>query len=203
MLKKTLIAGMAFLMLSCGNQKKEESDSGTGSLIDNVSNLNKVAKSADKMEELSTKLKKLTPLTNDELKAAVPETLDGLKRKSFSAGGYAVTGLSTIEAEYGDDTKYVKVGIIDGAGESGSAIISLMAMTLSMDKESESNGTVTKTVDVNGIRSITEETKSENSVSSSIKFLYKDRYSVSLDGTGYTLPELESFLKSVKLDELK
>ncbi|WP_214227193.1 hypothetical protein [Pedobacter sp. B4-66] len=203
MLKKTLIAGMAFLMLSCGNQKKEESDSGAGNLIDNVSNLNKVAKSADKMEELSTKLKKLTPLTNDELKAAVPETIDGLKRKSFSAGGYAVTGLSTIEAEYGDDIKYVKVGIIDGAGDSGSAIISLMAMTLSMDKESESNGTVSKTVDVNGIRSITEETKSENSVSSSIKFLHKDRYSVSLDGTGYTLQELESFLKSVKLDELK
>lgn len=198
-----MIAGMAFLMLSCGNQKKEESDSGAGNLIDNVSNLNKVAKSADKMEELSTKLKKLTPLTNDELKAAVPETLDGLKRKSFSAGGYAVTGLSTIEAEYGDDAKYIKVGIIDGAGESGSAIISLMAMTLSMDKESESNGTVSKTVDINGIRSITEETKSENSVSSSIKFLYKDRYSVSLDGTGYTLQELESFLKNVKLDELK
>lgn len=203
MLKKTVLAGIAFLMLSCGNQKKEESDSGSGNIIDNVSNLNKVAKSADKMEELSTKLKKLTPLSNDQLKAAVPETLDGLKRKSFSAGGYAVSGLSTIEAEYGDDSKYIKVGIIDGAGESGSAIISLMAMTLSMDRESESNGTVSKTVDVNGIRSITEETKSESSVSSSIKFLYKDRYSISLDGTGYNLQELESFSKSVKLDELK
>ncbi len=203
MLKKTLVAGMAFLMLSCGNQKKEEGDSGSGSVIDKVSNLNKMANSADKMEELSAKLKKLTPLTNDELKAAVPETLDGLKRKSFSAGGYAVAGMSTIEAEYGDDAKYVKVGIIDGAGESGSAIISLMAMTLSMDRESESNGTVSKTVDVNGIRSITEETKSENSVSSSIKFLYKDRYSVNLDGTQYTLQELEAFLKSLKLDQLK
>lgn len=203
MLKKSVLAGMAFLMLSCGNQKKEESDSGTGSVIDKVSNLNKVAQSADKMEEMTAELKKLTPLTNEQLKAAVPETLDGLKRKSFSAGGYAVSGLSTIEAEYGDDIKYVKVGIIDGAGESGSAIISLMAMTLSMDRESESNGTISKTVDVNGIRSITEETKSESSVSSSIKFLYKDRYSVSLDGTGYSLQELESFLKSVKLDELK
>ncbi|ATP58427.1 hypothetical protein CPT03_19150 [Pedobacter ginsengisoli] len=203
MLKKTLVAGMAFLMLSCGNQKKEEGDSGSGSVIDKVSNLNKMANSADKMEELSAKLKKLTPLTNDELKAAVPETLDGLKRKSFSAGGYAVAGMSTIEAEYGDDAKYVKVGIIDGAGESGSAIISLMAMTLSMDRESESNGTVSKNVDVNGIRSITEETKSENSISSSIKFLYKDRYSVNLDGTQYTLQELETFLKSLKLDQLK
>ena len=56
---------------------------------------------------------------------------------------------------------------------------------------------------INGIRSITEASKSESPVSSSIKFLDKDQYSVSLDGTGYTLQELESFLKSAKLDELK
>jgi len=203
MLRKTMMAGVAFLMLSCGNSKKEEKSSETGGVIENVSNLSKMASSANKIEETTNKLKKLTPLSNDELKAAVPETLNGLKRKSFTAGGLAVSGMSTIDAEYGDDTKYVKVGIMDGAGEAGSAIISLMAMTLSMDTESESNGTKTKTTEVNGIRSVTEDTKSESSVSSSIKFIYKDRYSISLDGVGYSLQELEAFAKELNLSTLK
>lgn len=205
MLRKTMIAGLAFLMLSCSNEKKEENNGGgISEAINNVSNLNKMAKSADKLEELSGKLKAMTPLTNDELKAVVPETLNGLKRKSFTAGGYAaVSGMSSIEAEYGDDVKTVKVSVMDGAGEAGSAIVSLMAMTLAMDTESESNGTKTKTAEVNGIRSVTEETKSESSVSSSIKYLYKDRYSISLDGTGYSLEELEGFMKNLNTSSLK
>jgi hypothetical protein len=155
------------------------------------------------MEELANALKKLTPLTNEELKLAAPETLNGLKRKSYTAGVFAGSGMSSIEAEYGDDTKDVKINIMDGAGESGSALVSLMAMTLNMDTESESNGTITKTANINGIRAITEDTKSDQSVRSSIKYIYKDRYSISLDGTGYTLQELEQFMKNINASTLK
>lgn len=203
MLKRTLIAGVACLLLSCGNEKKEEKNPGISDAISGVSNLNKIAASADQLEEQTSALKKLTPLTNEELKAVVPETLNGLKRTSFTAGALAATGLSSIDASYGDDSKYVKVSIMDGAGESGSAIVSLVAMSLKMDTESESNGTKTKTTEVNGIRSITEDTKSDNSVRSSVKFLVKDRYAVSLDGEGYSLSELESFVKELDLSKLK
>lgn len=204
MLKKTMIAGMAFFMLSCGNSKTEENSTESSSVLDKVSNLSKVADHADKMEELTNKLKGLTPLTNDELKAAVPETLNGLKRKSFNAGGLsAVGGLSSIDAEYGDDNKYVKVGIMDGAGETGSAMVSLLSLSLSMDTESENADTKTKTTEINGIRTLTEDTKRDESVSSSIKFLYKDRYSISLDGTGYTLKELEAFMQGLNTSALK
>lgn len=203
MLRKTLIAGMAFFMVSCGNSNKEEKSTGIGSAVEGVSNLKKMSGAAEKMEEQSNALKKMSPLTNEELKAVVPETLGGLKRKSFSAGALGTTGLSSIDATYGDDTKYIKVGIMDGAGETGSALVSLMAMTLSMDTESESNGTKTKTKEVNGIRSVTEETKTDQSVRSSIKYLYKDRYSISLDGEGYTLEELEGFMKNLNTSSLK
>jgi hypothetical protein len=204
MLKKTMIAGIALFMLSCGNSKKEEQSLESGSVFDKVSNLSKVASSAGKVEELTNKLKGLTPLTNDELKAVVPETLNGLKRKSYNAGGLsAVGGLSSIEAEYGDDTKYIKVGIMDGAGETGSAMVSLLALSLSMNTESENADTKTKTTEINGIRTLTEDTKRDESVSSSIKYLYKDRYSISLDGNGYTLSELESFMKELNTSALK
>lgn len=205
MLRKTMIAGLALLMLSCGNEKKEDksTESSGGGVIEGVSNLNKMAKSADKMKDISEALKKLSPLTNDELKAAVPETLNGLKRKSFSAGGYGMSGMNGIQAEYGDDVKNVKISILDGAGEAGSAVVSLMAMTLSMDTESESNGTKTKTMEIDGHKSITEETKSGETVSSSIKFIYKDRYSIGVDGSGYNLQELESYLKAINTSALK
>ncbi len=205
MLRKTMMAGLALLMLSCGNAKKEEKSdqSSGGGIVEGVSNLNKMAKSADKMKDLSETLKKLTPLTNDELKAVIPETLNGLKRKSFSAGGYGMAGMSAIQAEYGDDNKNVKISILDGAGETGSAVVSLMAMTLSMDAESESNGTKSKTTEINGLRAITEDTKSGESISSSIKYLYKDRYSIGLDGQGYSLSELETYMKALPTSALK
>lgn len=207
-MKRILLACTALFLFSCGgNQKKEEkaSESSGGGIFENVGNLSKMSGAADKMEELTKKLKGLTPLTNAELKAVVPETLNGLKRKSFSAGGIGVSGLSTIEAEYGveDNSKTVGVMIMDGAGETGSAVVSLMSMTLSMDTESESEGKVSKTTEINGIRSMTEDSKSEQSTDSSIKFLYKDRYSVSLDGHGYSLSDLEGFMKALDLSALK
>jgi hypothetical protein len=209
MLKSTLITGMAFLMLSCGNEKKEENNTDTESVnvIEGAKNLSKMSDAASKLEEQTAKLKEMTPLTNDELKAVVPETLGGLKRKSYSAGAMGTVGLSAIDAEYGlesdDTTKRINIGIMDGAGESGSAIVSLLAMGLSMDTESESNGTKSKTTEINGIRAMTEETKIDQTVRSSIKYIVKDRYSINLSGEGYSLAELEAFMKNINTSSLK
>ncbi|TPD65381.1 hypothetical protein [Flavobacterium microcysteis] len=209
MLKNTLITGMAFLMLSCGNEKKEENNTDTESVnvVEGVKNLSKMSDAASTLEEQTAKLKEMTPLTNDELKAVVPETLGGLKRKSYSAGAMGTVGLSAIDAEYGlesdDTTKRINIGIMDGAGESGSAIVSLLAMGLSMDTESESNGTKSKTTEINGIRAMTEETKIDQTVRSSIKYIVKDRYSINLSGEGYSLAELEVFMKNINTSSLK
>lgn len=206
MLKQTMVLGIACLMFSCSGEKKEEKSTESPGIIESVSKLNNAADAMGKVEELSNKLKKETPLTNEELKAVVPETLDGLKRTSYSAGG-TVGDMRTINADYGDkyasNAKSITVLIIDGAGEAGSAVVSLMAMTLGMDTESESEGKKTKTSDVNGIRMQTEETKTEQSSDASIQFLHKDRYSVRLDGKGYTLKELESLLSKLNMDALK
>jgi len=208
MIRKTLLVGTAFLIFACSNDKKEEnkeeeSTSVITKTVNNVSNLSKVEDAAKKMEELSAKLKNIKPLSNDELKAAIPETLNGLKRKSFSAGNYGITGMSTISAEYGDDMKQVTINIVDGAGESGSAVIGLMAMSLGMETESESNGTISKTTEINGQRSMTSDTKTEGSISSSIKFIHNDRYSVDLEGRGYSLEELTAIKDKYDLSALK
>ena len=205
MLNKTILAVGILFMLSCGNSQKKETEekSGIGKAIEGASNLSKFAKSGEKMEAQIEKLKKLTPLSKDELKVVIPETIGDFKRKSYSAGN-SLADLNSVQAEYSKgDEKTISVGVIDGAGESGSAIVSLLAMGLSVDAESESNGTITKNLEIDGVRYSTEETKTDSRVSSSIKFLHKERYAFTLTGEGYSLSDLQAFLKSLDLSALK
>jgi hypothetical protein len=206
MLNKTILAvALLFALTSCGNSSKKENEekSGLGKLVEGASNLDKLAKSGEKLKDQTEKLKKLTPATTDELKAAIPETIGDFKRKSYNAGG-TVADIVSADAEYAKtDDKTIHVSILDGAGESGSAVVSLLAMGLSMQSESESNGMVTKNIEVDGVRYSTEDTKSDTKPSSSIKFIHNERYAITLQGDGYSLSELQDFLKKLDLSSLK
>lgn len=206
MLNKTILAvALLFALTSCGNSPKKETEekSGLGKLVEGASNLDKLAKSGEKLKDQTEKLKKLTPATVEELKAVVPENVGDFKRKSYSAGG-TVADIVAAEAEYAkEDNKTIHVSILDGAGESGSAVVSLLAMGLSMQTESESNGTISKNIEIDGVRYSTEDTKSASSVSSSLKFIHNDRYAITLQGEGYSLSELQDFLKKLDLSSLK
>lgn len=206
MLNKTILAvALLFALTSCGNSSKKENEekSGLGKLVEGASNLDKLAKSGEKLKDQTEKLKKLTPATTEELKAVVPETIGDFKRKSYSAGG-TVADIVAADAEYAkEDNKNIHVSILDGAGESGSAVVSLLAMGLSMQTESESNGTVSKNVEIDGVRYSTEDTKSASSVSSSLKFIHNERYAITLQGEGYSLSDLQDFLKKLDLSSLK
>jgi len=206
MLNKTILAvALLFALTSCSNSPKKETEekSGLGKLVEGASNLDKLAKSGEKLKDQTEKLKKLTPATVEELKAVVPETVGDFKRKSYSAGG-TVADIVAADAEYAkEDNKTIHVSILDGAGESGSAVVSLLAMGLSMQTESESNGTISKNIEVDGVRYSTEDTKSASSVSSSLKFIHNDRYAITLQGEGYSLSDLQDFLKKLDLSSLK
>jgi len=85
MLNKTILAAALVLTLaSCGDSSKKENEekSGLGKLVEGASNLDKFAKSGEKLKDQTEKLKKLTPATTEELKAVVPETIGDFKRKS-------------------------------------------------------------------------------------------------------------------------
>jgi len=206
MINKTILAvALLFALTSCSNSPKKDTEekSGLGKLVEGASNLDKLAKSGEKLKDQTEKLKKLTPATVEEMKAVVPENVGDFKRKSYSAGG-TVADIVAADAEYAkEDNKTIHVSILDGAGESGSAVVSLLAMGLSMQTESESNGTVTKNIEIDGVRYSTEDTKSDSRVSSSLKFIHNDRYAITLQGEGYSLSELQDFLKKLDLSSLK
>jgi len=204
----------AILITNCGNPKEsnesvenEKETAGIADVVKGVSNLDNLTDGTKKMEELQAKLKSEKPLTSEELKAFLPENLDGLKRTSYSAGSLYGAGVISGNAAYTlDDQKSIEINIIDGAGESGAAVVSLAQMGFMMDSENITDTEVEKTGEFEGRRAKTRDTKEEEGStekSSEISYLEKDRYLITLKGEGYSLDELKGFVSKLNVGALK
>jgi len=211
-----VVATAIFLLSACGGSKNNDSgestteeSGGISDVISGVKNLDNLKDGASKMEEIQGKLKGLTPLTNDELKAFFPETLEGLKRTSISVGNNEMYGnIATGNATYADENgKEISIKLMDGAGELGSGIVSLLAMGYQMDSESESGNRIEKTHVFNGKRAKTEEVKENDGTqdyyNATIGFIEKDRYSVELRGERLSLSDLQKAMDKLSYGVLK
>lgn len=206
-MKKLLVLAITLpLILSCGKSKKEDENPGLFDIIDGVSDLNKIADEVEKMEEEGEKLINTTPISNDQLKKILPETLLGLPRKKFSVGNQFMADVAMAEAEYkseeGNDNQ-VAFSIVDGAGEMGSAMISLVRMGLSRDYEEQTDNGYNKSTTINGYKAIEEFEKRYETTYPKIKFLINNRFLVSLEGKGVTMDQLKKALNELDLDDLK
>lgn len=201
------------LFVACsGNKEKgqsEQADTAEGaSVVQGLGNLGNLQDGASKMEEMQAQLKNITKLSNEELKAFFPENLNGWRRSAYSGGNQAygvdvASGNAVYEAQ---DDKELMLTLTDGAGETGAAVVSLMAMGLTMDSEKDSDYEVTKNEDVHGYRASTRETKPQQEgsvVDSDITFIYKDRYLVKLEGDGFKLNELKDLVGKLNFSALK
>jgi hypothetical protein len=94
----SILIFIGLLMLSCGgNRSSDEGKDGSPGLSEAVGgfrNLNKAAKAAEDWEKKQSDLQSKTPLTNDEMKAVLPESLAGMKRTRFSVGDASMMGLA-------------------------------------------------------------------------------------------------------------
>ncbi|MFD2969014.1 hypothetical protein [Sphingobacterium bambusae] len=190
-----------------GQSEQEDTQEGT-SVVEGLGNLGNLQDGASKMEEMQAQLKNVTKLSNEELKAFFPENLNGWRRSAYSGGNQAygvdvASGNAVYEAQ---DDKELMLTLTDGAGETGAAVVSLMAMGLTMDSEKDSDYEVTKNEDVHGYRASTRETKPQQEgsiVDSDITFIYKDRYLVKLEGDGFKLDELKDLVGKLNFSALK
>jgi hypothetical protein len=96
----SFFAALIFIS-SCGNKKK------TGEIISNdgkektTINMQDVVESGDEQKKKLEELKKLTPLTPDELKSLLPEELLGMKRTNLEAS--SMGGHAAADATYRND----------------------------------------------------------------------------------------------------
>lgn len=171
-----------FVAISCNNSKKKgemtvvSEDGKTKATID----VSQAASSADDLNKKMEELKKLTPLTSDQLKALLPEEILGMKRTNFEATSMA--GYSVADATYRkdpNDEPYISVSIVDCAGEAGAGYFSMIYWAkMSITRESDDG--YTKTVDWKGSRAIENYDKSSDRYEFS--YVGADRYLVSLKG---------------------
>ena len=205
-MKKLMLATAALMLVACSKEEKVKEEK-SGSLSDLVSTAKNYGKVSSSMEDVTKKmesLKSIQPLTNDELKAVLPETLLGLTRKELSVGDNAMMNLATAEAKYADEeNKRIKVDIIDGAGETGSAMVSIMMMGLNVDKEKTTEFGFEKSTEINGVKSIVSETKNGEGVTSEIQTVLKNRYLVTLNADGFSYDELKMALGEFNTSALK
>lgn len=201
-----MITAAALLIVACSKEEKvtEEKTGGLSDLVSTAKTYGKVGSSMQDVTKNIENLKNITPLTNDELKAVLPEILLGLKRKELSVGDNAMMNLSTAEAKYADDArKRVKVEIVDGAGETGSTMVSIMMMGLNVNKEKTTEFGFEKSTEINGVKSIVSERKEGENINSEIQTVLKNRYLVTLKADGFSYEQLKSALGALNNSALK
>lgn len=194
-MKRLFFSALAASLLfsSCGNDKQIKSvttdeDGSKTTVTTNVSDLEKMTETTDEMTRKMEELKKLTPMSTDQLKAALPEEIEGVKRSNFTAN--SMMGYAMAEGEYKKDySTELKISIHDCAGETGSAMYGMNYFS-KMSFQQESDNGYTKTVDFGGGKAV--ETYEKNSNECSLTYLANDRLLVMLRGHNMTIAELKT-----------
>ena len=204
-MKNLLMSVLALSLISCSKNetKTEEKSGGLSELVSTAKNYSKVSSSVNNMGKNIETLKNSTPLTNEELKKVLPETLLGLKRVELSVGDASMMNLVSAEAKYKEENKRIELQIMDGAGETGSAMVSILMMGINVDKEKITETGFEKSAEINGMKAIVSEDKNGESINSKIQMIAKNRYLMTLTGTGVSYEELKSALGEINMSGLK
>lgn len=177
---------MALLLIACKNPVTEK----IKETKEQVSNTKNAVKEANKMQDDLKRLQEETPLTNDEMKAWLPDEIMGMKRTGYKAGQAAFIQIAQVEATYQNEDKSKKlvVQVIDGAGEMGAAATAGFRIVFSQDFEEEDEYKMRRTNKRDGIKVIEEYRKNSNR--SDIQFMESDRFYFNAKGTNMDLDEV-------------
>jgi hypothetical protein len=179
------------IAISACNSPKEKitikDDNGNKTTID-VSSINEAAKKMEENNNETERLKKLAPLSLDQVKALIPNEVLGMPRSSFSAN--SSMGVSVGKGTYkGDGDKELDLEIIDCAGEMGASMYGLRYYTLWSFQQEDDNG-YQKTIDFNGGKAVEKYTKSNERYE--LTYFSNDRFLVQLNGEKIGIDELIS-----------
>ncbi len=190
------------LLYSCG-KSKEKSD--LNKAIDGFSNLKKIADETEKMEEETDKLLKTSPISKEILKNLLPESLVDLKRTKFSIGNAIFPDLNVAKATYENGNKRIILKILDGVGETGSALVNLEKLNMVVDFEEENENGYRKSTKIAGLRAVEEVTNDNygNAEFTDVRTIVNNRFLITLEGKNVLLKELKESFNKIKISTLK
>lgn len=199
MKKYVLILFVFSALLSCKDNPVSKKIKETK---DAVSNSTNAVQEMNKMQDDIKELQETAPLTNEELKAWLPEEVEGLKRISYKAGQAGMMNISSIEATYANEDKSKKfsINIIDGAGQVGAAATAGIRMVMSQDFEEEDENGSRRTVNKNGKKAIEEYRTSNNR--SKIQLMEGNRFYLEATGTNMDLDETWDAIEDLDIENL-
>jgi hypothetical protein len=198
-MKSTILSVLAVgvFLTACNNNKPKpititSADGKSKVSVDATS----ISAASDEMQKKVEELKKLTPLTPDQLKAMLPDEIMGMKRSSFNAN--SMMGFASAEASYRDSAtdKQVNLSIFDCAGEAGAGVYSLSYWT-KMSMQSETDNGYTKTVDFNGQKAVENYDKGNDSYE--LTYVASDRLLVTIKGEKTGLDGVQTAARSLNL----
>jgi hypothetical protein len=193
-----LVAIVLSMLFACDNPVSKKIKEAK----EQVTNTTKAVKELNNIQEDIEELQVLESLTNEELKAWLPDEVNGMKRISYKAGQMGMMQISSAEAVYAneDKSKKFKIEIIDGAGEMGATATAAMRMMFTMDFEEEDENKIRRSVKKNGNKAIEEYRKNNNR--SSIEFMEGNRFYIKTTGTNMDLDETWKAIDELDSEDL-
>ena len=192
-----LIAFSAIFMASCNDGKKikQTTKNEDGSVTTTSYDVSNLQDNTDEMTKKMDALKTMKPLSLEQLKAFLPEEINGIKRSKFNTN--SAMGFGMGEAEYDkDENTQLQLMVYDCAGEAGSGIYGMNFWT-KMNMESESSDGYTKSIDFMGGRAV--ETFEKNQNQSTLTYLANDRLLVVITGKNMSADEIKQAAKTLNL----
>jgi len=186
-----------FFLISCGKNKEKE-EPGLLDMIEGVSDLNQIAKEAEKIEEENDQLIAATPIIHLDRKS----TRLRYPRTKFSVGNQFMPDVSMGEAEYENENgAFISLSIIDGAGETGSAMVTLARLGFARDFEEQTDRGYRKSTTIKGYKAVEEVEKDpyDNQETSKIDLMVANRFLISLEGDA-SIEQLREAVDEVDLD---
>ena len=195
-MRPLLILLLAIPFIGCQSEKKSKLDEVQSVMKNTMS----AVKNAQDAREVADQLKEIEPLSNESLKAWLPDEIQGMKRTGFKVGNPGYVNVTSLSGTYKDDSRQFKVEVIDGAGESGSVLLSGIHMANRMEMEEEDENKHLKTVVHKGIRA--QQTFFKKRGDTKLQFVFADRFGVMVNTKDIGPDETWELIEALSLESL-
>jgi len=182
------------LLAACNNKKSKEITIPTGDGDGKVTiDVNQAARNAEEIQKRTEELGKLTPLTTEQLKSLLPETLMGAKRSDYNVANAMGYGMATAKYKINDSTD-LELSINDCAGTAGAGFYTMQLGMYNFEQDNDRE--YTKTISYGGGKAYEHCEKTRNECS--LTWFAGDRYMVVLQGDNVNADGLKAAGKELK-----
>lgn len=185
--------------MGCKSDKAEKIQNA----VEEVKAASSIYSQAGSLQEKVAVLSEKAPLSNDDMKAWLPEQLEGIERTGFKVGNAAYVNAASVKGTYksgeGENRREFNVEVIDGAGPLASLVL-MNGVTHNLDVEEEDENKHMQTVERDGIRARQTYYKQRNNTA--LSFLYKDRFLVEIRADNIGVEETWGMVEALRLQDL-